>query len=258
MKKRVSAVLTAILLIFVLCVPALAADGTMHHVIDLNNLLTYGEWETLENQAADISLRHGCGVYIVAVSDYTAYGSGSVYEVAAQIFNNADNGFGEGAERSGILLLLSMDGRDWALFVNGESAEYAFDQYGQAALEVSFLPAFGEDNWYGGFSGYLAACDTYLTQAAAGDPVRESPVGGILTVVGISCVVSLVICLVLKGRMKTVRRKAEARGYVTTGGLNLRDSYDQYTHTTESRRPIEKKQSQSESGEGGSGRSGTF
>lgn len=257
MKKRISALLTALFLAAALCTSALAAGGSMDYVYDLSGLLAYDDWEMLEAQAADIAQRTGCGVYIVAVDDYADYGEGSVYDVAAQIFNIADNGFGVGADRDGILLLLSMYGGDWAMFVHGEGAEYAFNDYGQAALEDSFLPALGESDWYGGFAGYLAACDEYLTLASAGAPVRASVVKSILPVVGISCAVSLVICLILKGKMKTVRRKAQAQAYVSFGGLNLTERYDRYTHTTESRSQVENT-SKSESGGGGSGRSGKF
>lgn len=258
MKKRISALLTALFLMASLCTTALAADDGAGYVTDISDLLTYEEWETLETRAQDISQRTGCGVYIVALDDYTDYGEGSVYDVAAQIFNNGDNGFGVGTDRSGILLLLSMDERDWAMFVHGENAQYAFDDYGQAALEDSFLPAFGENDWYDGFSRYLDACDEYLTLASDGAPVRESVVRRILPVVIVSCVISLVICLILKGKMKTVRRKVEAKAYVSFGGLHLIDSYDRYTHTTESVRHIEKSSSGGTSGGGGSGRSGKF
>lgn len=256
MKKKLTMLLAALLLAVSLGVPALA-DSSTDHVYNLNGLLTAGEWALLDMQAEDISERYGCGVYIVTVDDYTEYGSGSVYDVTTQIYNDADNGFGLEDGREGILLLLSMRERDWAMFVHGEYAQYAFDDYGQTELEDAFLPAFGENDWYGGFSGYLNACDEYLALAAAGTPVRRSPVGGIVTAVVISCAVALVVCLILKAKMKSVHRKVEAQTYITADGLALTDSYDRYTHTTESRRRIEKKSS-SASGGGGSGRSGKF
>lgn len=257
MKKKISVLLTALFLMTVLSVTALATDSGVGYVTDISGLLTYDEWETLETRAQEISLNTECGVYIVTVDDYTDYGYGSVYDVATQIFNNADNGFGVGTDKNGILLLLSMYGRDWAMFVHGESAEYAFDDYGQAKLEDSFLSDFNNDDWYGGFSDYLTACDDYLTLAVSGKPVRESAVRRIIPVVCISCVISLVICLNLKGKMKTVRRKAEARTYVAPDGLNLTDGYERYTHTTQTSRRIEKSSS-GKSGGGGSGRSGKF
>ena len=34
-------------------------------------------------------------------------------------------------------------------------------------LEEQFLGDFGEDDWYGGISNYLDACEEYLTKADA-------------------------------------------------------------------------------------------
>lgn len=256
MKTRFLAVLTVLLLTLSFCVPVLASDGIMNYVIDADDLLTYEEWDPLEDQAADISQRHGCGVYVLFLNDYTVYGDGSVYDTAAQLYHSENYGEGEG--RNGIMLLVSMSTRDYALFVYGEKAEYAFNSYGLAELENAFLPALSEDDWCSGFSAYLTVCDEYLTQADAGNPVQESIAQRILPVVGISCGISLAICLVLKSKMKTVRRKADATGYVAFGGLNLTGRYDRFTHTTETRSRIEKDTSKSESGGGGSGRSGKF
>lgn len=257
MKKKVLSLLTALLLVATLFTTAFAADSPVSCVTDISGILTYDEWEALETRAQDISQRTNCGVYIVILDDYTNYGEGDVYDVASQIFKNADNGFGVGTDRSGILLLLSMNERNWAMFVNGENAKYAFDNYGQTALEDAFLSDFGENDWYGGFSGYLDGCDEYLTLAASGKPVRKSVFMSIIVVVGISCGISLIVCLSLKGKMKTVHRKVEAKTYIASGGLCLTDSYDRYTHTTQTSRYIEKSTS-GESGGNGSGRSGQF
>ena len=256
MKKRISDLFTALLLSIALCAPAFAANGAMEFVIDTDDLLTYEEWETLEGRAAEISQRHGCGVYVVTVDDYTTYGSGDVYDVTTQLYHDPESSFGVGEGRDGILLLLSMATRDYATFVYGESAEAVFTGERIDTLEGCFLPPFGEDDWYGGFDAYLTACDEALTEGPPA-PVEESPIGGVLTATGVSCAVAMVVCLVLKGKMKSVRRKAEAKSYVTFGGLELTERYDRFTHTTESRRRIERK-SNKESGGGGSGSSGKF
>lgn len=45
--------------------------------------------------------------------------------------------------------------------------------------------------------------------------------------------------MILKGQMKSVRKGVDANVYTTAGGgLKLTDSYDHYTHTTETRRKI--------------------
>ena len=83
-----------------------------------------------------------------------------------------------------------------------------------------------------------------------------------LMALGISCVISIIICLLLLLKMHTVHQKTEANDYVSEK-LKLSRKEDRYTHTTQTRRKIERESSsspstQSESGGGGSGRSGKF
>lgn len=235
----------------------------MKYIFDNNDLLTFDEWEKLEARAADISQRHGCGVYVAFVDDFTEYGYGNdVYKTTYQLYHANELGMGE--NRDGIIILLSMAERDYAMFVYGTYAETAFNSYGQEKLEKAFLGNFKEDDWYGGVSNYLSTCDEYLTRADAGKPVRESPALLIAIAVVASCLLSGAICLFLKRSMKTVHQKVEANEYVAPGGLQLSKQYDRYTHTTEVRSKISSSDDSSSggtsscSGGGGSGRSGKF
>lgn len=235
----------------------------MKYIFDNSDLLTFDEWEKLEARAADISQRHGCGVYVAFVDDFTKYGYGNdVYKTTYQLYHA--NKLGMGENRDGIIILLSMAERDYAMFVYGTYAETAFNSYGQEKLEKAFLGNFKEDDWYGGVSNYLSTCDEYLTRADAGKPVRESPALLIAIAVVASCLLSGAICLFLKRSMKTVHQKVEANEYVAPGGLQLSKQYDRYTHTTEVRSKISSSDDSSSSGTsscsggGGSGRSGKF
>lgn len=234
----------------------------MNYIFDLSDQLSYEEWAELEARASDISQRHGCGVYAAFVDDFTEYGGGNdVYKTTYQLYHASE--LGMGADRDGIIILLSMDDRDYAMFVYGDHAEYAFDRYGQKELEDAFLGYFGDNDWYGGVSHYLDTCDEYLTRAEEGKPVRKNTLPIYIIVVAASCAIAGGICLMLKWQMKTVHKKAEANEYVAAGGLNLTKQYDRYTHTTETRRKIHDDSdsdsgTSSCSGGGGSGRSGKF
>ena len=232
---------------------------SMQYVFDISDLLTFEEWEELETRAADISSRQHCGVYFALVDDYTDYGDGGVYEVTYQLYHGSELGFG--TDRDGIIVLLSMEERGYGMFVYGGYAEYAFDEFGQEELEERFLGDFGDNDWYGGISHYLDACDEFLTKAEEGKPVRSSPWPKAAIAVGISCLIAGGICVLLLRSMKSVHQKKEADAYLTEGGLHLTQQYDRYSHTTETRTKIEKSSAsgtRSESGGGGSGRSGKF
>ena len=232
------------------------------YVYDVAELLTLEEWQELETKAEMISLRHDCSVYAMLIDDYLDYSSGGdVYDTTTEIYHALK--LGSGRSRNGIIILLSMDDRDYTMFVYGENAEYAFNKYGQEQLEDEFLGYFGNNDWYGGILHYLDACDEFLTRAEEGKPVRQNPLPIYLIVVAVSFVISLAVCLVLKWKMKTVRKKIEANEYVSAGGLHLTEQYDRYTHTTETRTKIHSDSdsgagSSSCSGGGGSGRSGKF
>ena len=235
-------------------------DGdTMSYVFDMADMLTYAQWRELEDRAAEISKNHSCGVYFAFVEDYTETGADDMYEATYSAYHSSNLGVGE--NRDGIFVALSMKDRDYAMFVYGEYGEYAFSEYGCEQLEGEFLSYFGNDDWYGGVSAYLEACDEYLTLADEGKPVRANALWGIGLVIVLSCMTSGAICVKLKKKMVNVKEKTEANAYVTAGGLHLTEQYDNYTHTTETRTKIEKSSSggtSSRSGGGGHGRSGKF
>lgn len=276
MKRRLACILLAALLLLGLCCTAFAeapaTEPQLWNITDTVGLLTSDEDLTLEARAEEISAQYGVGIYLLILEDYSEYYD-DPYETAYELYHQ--NTLGMGEDRDGVILLMSMSDRKYATFFYGPKAEYAFDAYGQELMEEEFLDNFRDDDWYGGFSDYLEVCDEYLARAEAGDPVRGdySSAGGsdgsgigttILVCLGISAVIAMIVCLILRGKMKSVRKGTHADAYVT-GSLNLTASRDQYTHTTETRTKIEHESSDSSgggssacSGGGGSGRSGSF
>ena len=276
MKRRIVCILLVALLLLGLCCTAFAeapaTEPQLWNITDTVGLLTSDEDQSLEERAEEISAQHGVGIYLLILEDYSEYYD-DPYETAYELYHQ--NTLGMGEDRDGVILLMSMSDRKYATFFYGPKAEYAFDAYGQELMEEEFLDDFRDDDWYDGFEDYLEVCAEYLERAEAGDPVREdySSAGGssvsgigttILVCLGISAVIAMIVCLILRGKMKSVRKGTHADAYVT-GSLNLTASRDQYTHTTETRTKIEHESSDSGgggssacSGGGGSGRSGSF
>lgn len=262
MKKRFFCFLLVVVSMHAICVSAAAAEATeaqLYYVTDAAGLLSENEDMQLEKMAEMVSQKYGVGVYIVTVDDYQDISTDSVYTATYTVYHEYT--MGEGADRNGIMLLLSMEGRDWAMFCYGEQCEYAFNEYGQEMLEEVFLDDFKEDDWYGGFADYIKECSAYLQKAADGKPVRESPVFAIVIVTGMSLFVALLVLGFLWGSMKSVAEKSTANAYIA-GNLLLTEKTDKFIHRTETRRRIQTsssgRSSRSESGGGGSGRSGKF
>lgn len=262
MKKRILSLLLAVCFVCLLSIGAFAADTEpqLPCITDEAGLLTDAQYLRLVQMAQSAAGQFGVGVYIVTLDDYRDANSAGVYEAAYTIYH--DYTMGVGQQHEGIMLLLSMAERDYAIFCYGKDAEYAFNDYGLEQLETVFLDNFAENDWNGGFEDYIRECASYLEQAEAGKPVSQSSAKYILIVCGISLLVAAIACAVMAGQMKSVHKKTTA-GVYAVGGLELTQQFDQFTHRTESRRRIESSssaggESRSESGGGGSGRSGKF
>ena len=269
MKRRIFSLAAALLLSVFLCVPAMAAgfeEAGLDFVTDAAGILSEEEWSELEQQAESISQQYQCGIYIIVLDDFTRYTyDNSVYEAAKTFYQEYALGYGE--EKSGELLLLSMEDRDYTLIAYGYG-NTAFTDYGKDKLAETFLDNFGDDDWYGGFQDYLEKSGSMLRSAREGHPldVDSNPLIA-LAGVGISllvgCVTAFVVTVWLSNRlMKSVSAKTEADTYLTAEGVKITEREDHFTYITEARTKIERN-SDSSGGttvdsDGFSGKSGKF
>lgn len=215
------------------------------HVFDTAGLLTETEQEKLEAAAQELLTKHDFGVYLVTVDDFRDYSTNNVFHAALNIYNA--NNFGTGAEKNGLLLLLSMEDRDLNLMTNGKFGEYAFNDAGRAAMTDFFVDDFGEDDWYAGFQEYLAWADRYLEKAEEGTPYSAenepwdpfarnfSIILLILLIVVVPLLPAWIFQSILVKRMKSVEKGREASAYISQR-LQLTKENDRYTRTTKTKR----------------------
>lgn len=249
-KKLLFCLLAAVCLCASLIVPALAEET---YVYDEAGILTGSERGALESRAAEVSEEYDCAVYIVTVWDHRDYGSGDVRAVAESIYT--ENDFGLGSERSGVMLLLSMEDRDYALIAHGYG-NIAFTDYGKDRLSDAFLDDFRRDDWYGGLADYVSYAGEMLEQARSGEPLDVGPTGGggthrgglrgrlgvfgsILVIVLVPALIALIVCTILKRNMKSVKKAEKADFFAVPGSMQLRISEDRFTHITQTRVKVE-------------------
>lgn len=260
MKCRLSVFVILLILVSLVCLPVQAAGGS--YVVDDAGFLSDTELVRLESSAANVSEKFGCGVYILTVPDLNDMGYGSDPYVAAYSHYH-DNSLGLGSDRNGIIVFISAEYLDYAVFVYGEEAEYAFDEYGLEELENEYIEYLSDHEWFDGFEAYIKGCGRYLALAAEGEPVRKGMTGSVVLGIIIGVIVAFLICKSYKNQLKSVRMQSEALQY-NAGGLNLTKELDQFTHTTVERRKIKQKDDDdgnsgftvARSGGGGHGRSG--
>ncbi len=227
---------------------------TLGYVTDAAGILTEDEIAKLSEKAESISIENDCGVYIVTVYDHTEFGSNDVYDVATHIYTYYNLGFGE--EQNGVMLLLSMKERDFALVRYGEGTRTIFDDDALYAIEEEFLYDFGNNYWYYGFDTFLSQTDSRFSTWWSFPLIISLLVGIVL---------AFFVGFGLRLQLKSVAKKHSASGYVPSeGGVELTVKEDDYTHSTTSRTKISSSSSsrsggsRSRSGGGFSGRSGKF
>jgi len=144
---------------------AIPAKRLQNRLVDSAALLDALEEKELLFTLNEISARQECDIVIVTVD---ALDGKTATEYADDFFDY--NGYGYGKTRDGILLLISMEARDWALSTHGYGIE-AFTDAGQAYMMDDFvLPCLSDDDFYGAFTEFAAQCDAFLTQAANDEP----------------------------------------------------------------------------------------
>ncbi len=226
-------------LILTMCIPIAAAQP---RIVDKADLLSVVEEASLETLALSIADTYGIDVVIMTVD--------STNEADAQAY--ADDhfdyqGYGIGADHSGILLLLVMDSREWVISTSGKAMDRvsrsdADSLFGHISADIS------SGRYYDGFSDYLSILPSYLEES-------EISIGGIILVsILIGAAVGGIALLVMRSGMHTAKPQSGAGNYVRSGSYRLNQHLDYYLYGNTTRT---RKESNNSSGShrGSSGRS---
>ena len=254
------------------------ADGDMEYAVDSAKVLTTEELESLKSKLAQISDENNIDVGVVTV-DYLD--GKSAQEFANDLFEQ--NKFGKGENRDGILLLVATKDREWAMSTHG-SAKEAFNEEGLDYLSGEFLPYLSDDDFYSAFENFADNAQELGTMYVAGDPYGEGeyvddenyPVDeniveeekGINNEVWIplsivmGCAISLIIMMMYKSQLKSVKSESRADDYLIDMKLVKSQDIFLYRTVTRTMRPKNENNSNdfSSGGSGGDygGSSGSF
>lgn len=220
---------------------------------DEAGLLSDDEAGSLLAQLDEISERQNCDVIVVTVASL----DGKTAESYADDYFDF-NGYGLGQDGDGILLLLSMEDRDWAISTHG-FAITAFTDAGQSYMTDHFLSYISAGEYAQGFQKYAELCDQFLTQAKEGEPYDTDnlPKGSVAFVwlpidIVIGCIIAFFRAQGKKKRLKTVRKKVSARDYIVQGSLKARTGREILLNRTVSSRDISSSDNSSSGSGGGS------
>lgn len=234
---------------------ALAAGAPL--IVDGAGLLTQDALQALTAEAERISAEHQMDVAIVTV--YGLDGK-TVRDYAADTYDY--EGYGQGPDNSGILLLLSMEERDWFIVTTGAAID-AFTDYGLDAIEEDIIPYFSKGDYAAGFARFLRDAERFIERYEAGEPYDiwnkvqlKTPMERTLAaapffLIGGAAAAVAGILILMRG-MNTARFARSAAGYVRAGSMAITRAGDYFLYRTQTRVRIEKNQS------GSGGGSSTF
>lgn len=247
MKKIISVILT-IILMSAITVTAFAEqdyDGErqLPRLVDNADILDESEETNLLKKLDEISERQKFDVVVVTVDSL----EGKTAEDYADDFYDY-NGYGIGNDRDGVLLLISMEDRDYCMTAIG-FGNIAFTDAGKDYISDKFLEYLRDDKYVKAFDTYAELCDEFVTQAKKGTPYDGSnmpkepfPVfRNILIALGVGIVLSLIIVLLMRSKMKTVRRQPAASDYMKQGSMDITKSRDLFLYTHLDKKAIPKK-----------------
>ena len=197
--------------------PAIPEERQKPLLVDDAGLLTEEESSALLNKLEDISQKYENEVGIVTVNSL----EGKTAEAYADDYYDY-NGYGYGENDDGLLLLISMGEREWAI------------------------------------STYQ--CDDFLRQAATGEPydVDNMPSKGkvhpfwLVTDLVVAFLISFGLVKSKSKNLKSVKKQESAEAYERKGSMSLRRSTDSFVNRIVTQRTIRNEKDSSSSSSGGS------
>ena len=257
MKRNVLALLLAFCLILTL---PICANASPAYVQDNADILSPAEEADLADRARQVAEDHDFAVYILTVEDFTDLNLGNDIEDANEALYRG-SGYGIGDTHRGVLLMLSMETRKYAIFVDGDGDD-AFDGVGHSYLSEQFLDDFADDQWYNGFVDYISTADELLIRGEAGEPISSNPPGfriyGVIACILLAVLAAFLVTRMLKSQLTSVHEKTEASDFIAQGGLKLTSQSDLFTHRTQTRTYSPEKKDNDSSDSDSSSSSGSF
>lgn len=239
MKKNLLITILTIFLCLFMVVPVLAEGedaengfaDEYYRLLDMASLLSDEEVDSLTSRLDELSLRQKMDV-VIATTD-TLDGKG-VVEYADDLYDYCS--FGYGANRDGLILVISMEDNDWYISTCGYGIT-VFTDAGIDYIGEQIVPYLSDKDFAGAFATYITLCDEFITQARTDKPydigsLPRKPLSPAWILV--SLIIGLILSFITVGKMKaklvTVRSQAAADSYIKDGSMNITDSREMFLY----------------------------
>ncbi len=215
-------------------------------LVDNAGLLSQEEYDKLLAQLTEISERQGIDVAVVTTN---STGGKDIETYADDFFD--EYGYGQGKDHDGVMLVLDMGEREYAVTTAGYAIT-AFTDYGMEVMDGYFVPKIAAGNYYDGFKTWADTADDFITRAKNGQPVdvpssggnpapeqkKGAPGAGAAGGAGlIGLLTAFGVTGSMRKQMKSVHQQRAASQYYKNGSMHVTAARDDFLYRNISRTP---------------------
>ena len=229
--------------------------GFDDHIPHISNsdLLSFEEDMLLEDQAYRVVSTYFVFIHIKVID---SLGGKSAQRYADKYY---DDYLIHQADGNGILLLIALQDREWAVTTNGETVKVITNNDIDMIME-DVLPDLSAGNYYAAFSAFINGVEREYRYYTPGEEQDGfSPLQILIVSLISGSVIGGITILIMRSTMKSTRPQRSAVSYLQNGSYRLTQCADLYLYSRTTRTAKPKNNSSGSSG-GGSrgGRSGRF
>lgn len=242
MKKRFNLLLLILLLVSFIPLSVYGEDDEQllgkSRMMDSAGILTEEQTVELRKKLDKISKKQNFDIIIATVDSLDMVHTAAKY---ADILYDSFS-FGMGNNNDGILFLISMEERDWAISTSGFGIT-AFTDAGQKYMVDNFVEYLSEGNYYKAFDKFADLSDDFITQAKTGRPYDGanlpkkpmSPIWILVSILG-GAVVGFVSTGIMKSSLKSVSKQKVASKYIVSTDMSSFANKDLYLYSRVTKR----------------------
>ena len=220
---------------------ASAAEENEYLVFDEADLLSDSEENALNKKLQKISNKYEAQIVVCTLESMDG---GDIDEFVEFFYDEMELGYGK--NHDGVLLMVSMDPREFRILSNGMAAD-AIDTDAIENITDTITSNLSDGEYADAFDAFADKCQYYLDGHINGFPFKFGRNLVICLIIG--AVAGLIVAFVLKGQLKSVRKQDQANVYVKPGSMQItvHSDYFLYRDVTKT-----KKESSSSSSSGSS------
>lgn len=213
-------------------------------VLDGASLLSSSEKTALEEMLSYISANQSMDI-VVATTD--TFGDSSARAFADDLYDN--NNYGYGIDKDGILLLVGMSEHEYYISTSGLAISF-FSDSTIRRIGDEIAPLLTSSDYYDAFTKFASLSNEKITREReklnTTTTTKKEEVFSpsfLLLAFSLSFIISLIIVIIMKGKLKSVKTKNEADDYIKRDSFNLTKSNDMFLYHTITRTEIPKENS---------------